>query len=236
MRSFARDLGVDSGFLSRILKGSRRLSLSKAHSISDKLSLSAKDRERFLYLVRLALIDDDEDLKRSIERQLQRHSEPQSVLGASSFKVISKWYHYAILELTFKEDFESQPSYISQKLNISQFEAKMAIERMVRLGLLARDSNGSLKKTKSNIGDLCAPSESARCRHKDILEKASRSLEKQSFEEKVQLGATFCIDKKLLPETRQRIQVFLQDLNDFLESGDREEVYEMNVSLFSLEK
>lgn len=48
LRSFARDIGVDNGFLSKLLKGKSLLSLEIADRISKKLKLSSSDRSIFI--------------------------------------------------------------------------------------------------------------------------------------------------------------------------------------------
>lgn len=50
--------------------------------------------------------------------------------------VISDWYHYAILELTYVSGFKANPNWIVKKLSITVEESKSAVERLKRLGLL----------------------------------------------------------------------------------------------------
>ncbi|SMF81280.1 helix-turn-helix domain-containing protein [Pseudobacteriovorax antillogorgiicola] len=59
-RAFAKDLGIDQGFLSHLLNGKRKLSLQKAHEISENLDLSLRSANQFIGLVRAAHISDPE--------------------------------------------------------------------------------------------------------------------------------------------------------------------------------
>ena len=62
-----------------------------------------------------------------------------------TFKIISDWYHYAILELTELKEFESDINWISQRLGISKIEAHMGIKRLKNIGLMVEDEDGNLK-------------------------------------------------------------------------------------------
>src|SRR5688572_17118598 len=72
------------------------------------------------------------------------------ILQTDAFRVISDWYHYTILELTFVEGFRNDPTWIANKLGITQFEAKEAIARLKRLELL-EEISGKLVKTDTHL-------------------------------------------------------------------------------------
>ncbi|WP_268808950.1 DUF4423 domain-containing protein [Pseudobacteriovorax antillogorgiicola] len=160
----------------------------------------------------------------------------KKTLSQSAFAVISNWYYYAILEMTFKTDFSSHTSDIAKKLGISVLEAELAIERLQNLGLLTKDAQGKWQKSKGNISDLEIASRPGTDRHVQILNKASKAIREQDFNMREFHSVTFCIDKSFLPDAKEKIRHFLEDMNLLLESGAREEVYELSVALFSLEK
>ena len=54
-------------------------------------------------------------------------------MSIDKFSVISEWYHYAILELTYVSGFKADYKWIARKLSITVEEAKVAIERLIRL-------------------------------------------------------------------------------------------------------
>jgi hypothetical protein len=72
-------------------------------------------------------------------------------------------------------------------------------------------------------------------RQKEILNKSIESLESDPISERNHSGMTVAIDPALIPEAKKRISNFLQELSDFLESGNSTRVYEIHLSLFSLQ-
>ena len=66
------------------------------------------------------------------------------------FKIIGDWYHCAILELTYLSDFKAEPNWIAKKLGIGYLEAKLALERLISLGLLVKE-NGNYTVTWNGL-------------------------------------------------------------------------------------
>ncbi|SMF83503.1 TIGR02147 family protein [Pseudobacteriovorax antillogorgiicola] len=225
LRKYAEDLNLSPSFLGRILKGKRRLSLEKAFEIADRLGLDSKKRELFFNYVR----SPSDTFKKD------NRIDPK-YLTENAFTIVSVWYHYAITELTYKPGFDNTIDQIADSLGISKGNAKMAVDRLLRVKMLSRDQNGRLVKTNQNFATKDIPSEALRSRHKQVLEKAHRAIDSQDFDERINTGMTFCIDKKKIPEARKKIFDFVQEMSVLMENGDKDEVYELSVSLFSLEQ
>ena len=54
-------------------------------------------------------------------------------LSLDLFRCISDWHHYAILELTFVEGFDSDPKWLASQLGISNAEALYAVDRLLQV-------------------------------------------------------------------------------------------------------
>jgi uncharacterized protein (TIGR02147 family) len=158
-------------------------------------------------------------------------------LGLEEFRIISEWYHAAILELTFSKDFKSEPRWIANALQISEMEAKLAIERLIKLELL-EDDNGKLKKSDFNLDtkDKNKTSTFLKRRQKQILEKSKHSLENDPIDQRNHSALTVCIDPAMIPEAKERIQKFMWELGQLLVTGQPKRVYELSVNLFPLQK
>lgn len=120
VRAFARQLDLDSSTLSQILSGKRNLSGKQIKKLSEKSG------------IRPPATADVPDF---------------DLLALDSFSVISDWYHYAILDLTCLKSFKNNPKWIAAKLSISEPEARQAVERLIRLGML-KTAGGKLVKAK----------------------------------------------------------------------------------------
>ncbi len=155
------------------------------------------------------------------------------------FEVISDWYHYAILELITVESFDASPTWIARCLGITQAEARDALDRLIRLGLLVRDAKtGSVNPgAVSNYSNAdCFNPNGAQKKHQgQILNLAMQALEEIPAEERDQTSVTLAIPHERLAEARERITQFRRELSALLQRpGKRDSVYQLSISLFPL--
>lgn len=217
LRAFARGLDIDPSSLSQILSGKRPLSKRLAHSICDRLSASPKDLKSFGLLT------------------AESSDEIYQQVDVDTFAVISEWYHYAILELTYVSGFKADPKWIAKKLFITVEESKAAIERLKRLGLLLEE-NGSLVKSsqfltnQSNINTSSAHREL----QKQVIEKALLAVDECTAEDKDITSMTMAIDVANLEKARKLIRKFRRDLCELLEEGDQARVYNLGIQLYPI--
>ncbi len=237
LRAFAKSLGLDAGFLSHILKGNRKLSVSRAYEVAQALKLSSSEKDVFIQLVRLSQTK-SEDSANLISQELSKVLSLQRVkeMDLDVFATLSNWYHFAILEMSFQPKVQLNPKSIAKKLGIPEMEAKLALERLVSLNLL-KLAGGKYVKTEQHLNPKGqTPNQALRNRHRQILQKAQTALDQQTVEAREFQSVTMCIDPALIPEAKKRIQEFAWGLCEFLESKNRKEVYELSLQLFSLEK
>lgn len=235
LRAMAGALGVDVAVLSRAIRGVRVPSFEIADRMAANLALSPEDHSAFLNSVAEA------QKARSLARtMLPRRPLPQAKferLEIDLFRIIGDWYHYALLELTRTEGFRPDPRWIACQLGISVAQAKLAISRLLKLGLLEQSGN-ELRKSKTNVTTAeRARTSSALKRHQgQLLRKAKQSLERDPVEERNFLGMTMAIDPADLPKARKRLEQFAEKLCQELEGGKRRRVYQLSLCLFPLQK
>lgn len=156
-------------------------------------------------------------------------------MSRDSFAVISDWYHYAILELTHVSAFRSEPKWIAKSLGISVNEANAAIDRLIRLGMMKKNSDGRLKNISGNNTNIDHEMRDIAKRNlqKQILEQALRALEEVPLERRNQTSMTMAINSNRLPGAIEMTSKFRRKLSAFLEQDDdRDEVYHLSISLF----
>ena len=237
VRAFARAIRTDAGALSRILSGKQVPSLKLAQQLMSALDLEPKDQQGFL--ASLAEEHRSRGMKR-LNPFFRKHpgaSAAAKELSIDVYRVISEWYHTAILELTFTENFQSSPAWIAQQIGINEIEAKLAIERLLNVGLL-KNENGQLTKTNEQLStaDKHLTTPALRKNQKQLLERAIQSLEEDPIEERSMTSMTMAIDETKLPLAKQMIREFNQTLCKFLESGKKTRVYNLGVALYPLQK
>jgi len=236
LRSFARDLGLTASRLSEIFNEKQGLSKNKAYEICTKLGLIGEERELFILSVQASHARKKvEKLEAQVKLQkklLQREKE----VSTDYFKLIEGWHHFAILELSTMQDFESQSKWISKKLGITMNEAEIAIERLIRVGLL-EEIDGIYEKKEDFVHTTSdIPSESIKTYHKQILEKSIDALYFQTVDQRDFSSINFKINKGDIPQIKERIKRFRRNMIEEFSADHGENLYTYSTQLIRLDK
>lgn len=233
LRAFARALDLPPGRLSEILSDKRPMTLELGEKISASLGFSPEIRKHFLEKVRQTRRERSSWKK--IEQGSAEAPDPAQSdfeqLSEDSFQVLADWYHFAIFVLIETDDFDPSLLWIAKRLDISTIEARSAIERLDRIGLI-EEKRGSWVTTRKNLTTSHEVSSSAlKHSHRQDLERAISSLEEVPIELRDITSVTMAIDPARLPEAKKMIAAFRRKLCRYLESGKKKEVYNLNVQL-----
>lgn len=239
LRAFARDLNLNPGFLSTILVGKRGMSLDRWTQTFGRMGLSPEDVIGVSGLLSFGLKGTNQAGQANGQT-----SSPQSAgmtdheLSLEAFQLVSDWFHFALVELTQTKDFDETPSAIAARLGVSEQEAKQSLERLLRIGVLARDARGKLIKTTQMVSAFSkVPSGAIRSYHAQMLERAKQSLQTQAIEERDITGISVAINPERIPELREEIKKFrlkLARMAGNTEFTECTEVYQLEVALFRL--
>lgn len=235
VRAFARDLKISHSYLSQILNERRGLSLRQALLLSDALHLGKEEKQRFIQLL-------FENKHYRLPGVAGAVSSPKSeentvALDMDRFRTVKEWYHGAILEMTTLKDFKANPQWIAKSLGITPLQARAAVNRLKRLGVLETKGKKWQKTRRRFQFPTTSLDEAVNGFHREMIYKAFKTLEKKTsedFEARDITGITVAIDPKRIPEAKKRIQKFRNQLADFLSKGEPSEVYQLNVQLFAL--
>jgi len=129
------------------------------------------------------------------------------------------------------------PKWIAKMLSITELEAKLAVERLIRLEILDRDSDGRLYRTATHLSTTTDIASSG-IRHfqKQILEKAITSLESDDISERDITSITIAINEDRIPEAKVEIKKFRLKMSEFLATGKKTRVYNLGIHLIPLSK
>ena len=222
LRAFSKFLEIDPSSISQILSGKRKISPKLKNRFIEKLAPSPKTIRQF-------------DAPKISKGQKE---EAYKKLPLDTFKMISDWYHYAILELTLVKSFKRDNSWIAKQLGITATEVQIAIERLKRLKLI-KEVDGKLVKTNQFITNFKdgATSSALKKFQKEILDKALDAIDNTPQKEKDITAMTLAIDTKLLPEAKKKIKEFRRSLSCFLEeTGSQTRVYNLAIQLYPISK
>lgn len=225
LRSFARSLQVEPSALSQMINGKRPITEKMKLRLGSALGLSVEQ------LKRLPTSEDIDAVRAAPEFQ-------QMTLDA--FAVISDWYHYAILELTYVDGFKSDALWISQRLGITKSEANIAIERLLRLGLMKKDAKGRWIDASEN-GEIThltpeVSSDAARKYQCQLLEISKRTVQEVPLSKRNHTSATMCFDPEDLKVAIDAITKFRRNFARDFQPKKAKDVYQLQISFFPLTK
>lgn len=222
LRAFAKRLKINPSALSEILNGKRCISEGLAKRLVDNLALDPKSRQSVLSLF-------------EPETQDEKKSDNYLELSVDQFKVISEWYHFAILSLAETEGFQSDVKWVAERLKIKVQEVQHAVERLLRLRMLVLNPDGSWVVTGAQYRSSDEVTNLAlRKAHAQNMELAMKSLDEDAVDSRDFTAMTMAIDAKKLPIAKKMIREFLDKLSVVLESGYKSEVYKASIQLIPL--
>lgn len=207
LRSFALNLGINSSTLSKIFAGNRQLSKVKIEELCNKIGIDVV----------------------STSNQTKDFQQP----SLDQFSVIADWYHFAILDLTSLQSFQSDPQWIADKLSIKPYQALAALERLLRLGLLIKEKS-RIKKSKSFLTNYNEGTTSAALKEyqRQVIQKALHAVDHCHQEDKDITSITIAADSRRLNSAKAMIKKFRRDLCQYLEGGEADSVFHLAVQLY----
>ena len=179
LRAFARDLEVAPSTLSLILNGKRGLSRKSAGKLCELLRWSKVDSDLFKALVNLESYRSLAKIKVAQAQVLQmQHSLRTKIVDGDTFRILSDWQHFAILQLTSLKNFQSDLTWMAKALKLPKPVVRDSVSRLQRTGLLSVQGDGKLKAAQSVT---LAPDQSApaafRIFHRQILQQALQAID-----------------------------------------------------------
>ncbi len=237
LRAFARDLRMSPPRLSEVINGKKGLSIGAAIKISGALGHNESETDFFCDWVQCSDARSPE-ARRIAQIRMQKYNyvDEFESLKEDLFSLISDWYHYGILELTFVRGFRSNSAWIAKKLGISELEADEAIKRLLRMGLLKKEDDRFIKVSKNYTTTFDVPSVAIRKFNEQMLAKAVIALQTHAVDERDFSTITMATDPSKLVIAKEMIRKFRRNLSKELETGDRSELYCFSAQLFRLSK
>ncbi len=229
LRSFAKLLETSPSTISRIISGERNLSFKLASKISEKMALPPQEQKTLFALVLK---------KRKVEIE-EECEEEESVMNLTldAFAAISDWYHYGICQLINCEGFIEDNKWIASVLEVSELEVKLAISRLLRLGILDRDSEDQLYRTSVSLFSTDGvTSPGLRKFHKQILEKAMISIDQDSLNERSVTSVTVAVNEDQIPKAMEEITKFRIKMAKLLSKGKQTRIYNLGINLIPVSK
>lgn len=224
LRAFAKSLDVDHSTLSKFLTGARKPGTKVILKLGAKIGLSPEEISFFI-----------ESSKGNAPSGFNSFES----INADNFKVISDWYHYAILELMAVEDFKPDFEWVAESLGITKNQVEVAIKRLERVGLLRVTAEGEWVDRSSGFSttlDTPYSTSAFRRLQRQVLEKAIIALDEIPMQRRNQTSMTTAVSIDKIPEAISMITKFRRKLGRFLKSkpGENQEVYHVSISMYPI--
>ncbi len=205
MRAFARDIKVSPSSLAEFMNGQSGISAKRAEAICKTLKWSPERSEFFVTLIR-SHFEKDRNLRVAAQIQIQNHlNKGSGAISLDAFKLMSDWYHLAILELLDMNEEFSIPQ-IAEKLEVEVENVQGAIDRLLHFKLIKKTNRGYLPtELTSHFGDK-GSSEAIRHFHFQMLQKAVTALDNLNLNERDFCTHIFSIRKADLPNLTKDLQ------------------------------
>jgi uncharacterized protein (TIGR02147 family) len=237
LRAFARDLELSPSRLSESLNLNKGLSVKTIQKISTQLKLKKKAQELLRDLC-LAHSHKNKGVRnQAIERvQNSKKENEYRRIDDEKFKVISDWYHSAILEMTHLKNFKNETNWIARKLGIAPLQAQAAIDRLTQLGLLKNEDGRLIATPEIMRTSSPVPSSAIRKFHRQMIEKSYRSLQEDEMNQRDLNSMILALPKERLPEFREQIQIFMKQFWEWNANLEKDQLYALNIQLIPIIK
>lgn len=239
-RAFSRsaELGAPN-YLKLVIEGQRNLTPQMAARFAEACALTGDAAAYFQRLVEFNQATSAE----------QRNAGYASIAGFDRYRrghklelaqaaYHSTWYLPAIRELVASSEFDEDPERLAAALwpAIKPSEAKVALETLLELGLIERDSEGRLRQTSSVVST--GPETFGMHitnYHAEMMRRATQAMELVPAAQRDISALTFCVGPEGAARLKKRIQEFRRELIAMVEDEqDRSQVLQLNLQLFPL--
>lgn len=217
LRAFAKYLGVDQSYLSKVLKGQNFFSESSIRKITPKLGLSP--------LEEVQLWDGHDNTIKDFH-----------LLEEERFQLMANWNNFAVLELIKTQSFVATPDFIAKRLDIHIEEARSILKRLEMLGFIhIEEGQITLLLPNNSWTNNLFTSEARKQLQNDLIDKSKKALNEIHYLDRDHGSLTVAIDRKRMPEFKEKLAKIRKDLDQFFQSsGDFNEVYQLTLSFFPL--
>ena len=239
-RNFSRAAGLrSSNFLKLVMDGKRNLGTENIHRFAKALKLTREENHFFEVLVHFAQASSAEEKNLYYDR-IARSKKYTDIrpLEVQQYAYFSHWHFVALRELVSLQNFQEDPGWINRKLRLKLHpeEIKKAIRILLELGLLERNAQGRLQQsvqkitTTPEMGALTVVNF-----HREMIRKASESLESSSAPQRNISALTIGISKRQFEKIRDRLDQFRREIHAISSEEDPKEcVYQLNLQFFNL--
>ncbi len=239
-RGFSARAGLSSpNYLKLVIDGHRNLTEAMARRFAKAVGLDRDAADYFVELVHFNQASSSAEREAAYGRitgfRCYRQARPLELAQAAYH---AHWYVPAVRELAASPAFREDPRWIARSLlpPIDTEEAAHALRILVDLGLLVRDSDGTLRQGEALVstGAEARGVHIARY-HRGMMERAAAAIDLVPAADRDISSLTVCLGKNGLRRLKERLQRFRKELLELSTlEVDPGQVVQVNLQLFPL--
>lgn len=221
LRSLARRVAVSPATLSNIQSGKSRLTRKVAEKALVALGLMSVETARWVDTLnsrapsRAAALDFEE-------------------LDFDRIRMVSDWYYFAILSLLETEGAQGEVAWIAKRLALPLRTVRAALRTLADAGMLKKTEKGYAATGRAFRTTTQVDNAYIRLAHLRDLERIRLALETVPQDARDSTAITIATNPGKIREAKARLQKFRRELMEFLESGEKNEVYRLSLHLYPL--
>lgn len=237
MRSMALQLDLSKSMLSGVLNGTRSLSQKQILKLKKGLKLSETETDHLLLLSALEKAEGTEKEELRLRLHYNRLSKERKRIELDQFKVMSDWYHLALLEMTSLPLLEQTPKTYGQRLGLPEKTIETALERLKNLGLLHMNPDSKRLEKTSNYFQVEANESTLAVRsyYRQMLDRTARSILPETVQERCLGAENFPFSSTQVPEARLIIEHCMSELVALAGKCEKPDtIYHVGIQMFNL--
>lgn len=216
LRAYAKILNISPAHLSLILSKKRKVTPASAMKIALQLGVTPSETFQRLQL-RMKKV------KPSNLKQIKNED----------FKLISEWYHFAILGLADLHTNVAEASWIAKKLSIPVSIAEQAFRNLQKHGFI-EVKGGQFRFSQYFETQADYSSEEVRQFHKQALHLASIKIDDVEVELREYISLTIALNRRNIKAAKLKLRKFKEEIEKELDAGTKTDVYQINLQFFPL--
>ncbi len=216
LRVFSKKAGFTSpNYFKMVMDGDRNLTEQSLHKFMNALDLNKQEQEFFKNLVSFNQAKTYEEKDRHYQALLRSRKFSQlKPIEKEQYELFSDWYHPVVRELVVAPDFDGSLERLCSRVfpSITVQQTKKSIDLLEKLGFISQE-NGRWRQATPLV---TTGGESSSLQllnyHLSVLDIAKQILKEIPQEQRDVSALTLGISEEHLPEIKNRIQSFRQEL------------------------
>lgn len=229
LRAYAADLNIDSSNLSAIFRRKRGLPAKRAEGIAERLGLSPMERALFISSVYRKTC--------KIDQIPVVANKKKYLLDEAHYRLVAEWEYYAVLSLMETDDFQSDPEWMAERLDVSRQRIEVVLGNLKELGFIEEKTEQKIERKVAKLEtseDIF--SQALQKSHVEAMQLANKKIAETDVSQRDYSSMTMAIDPRKMNDAKAIIREFEDKMQVLMNGSQLSEVYQLNVQFFPLTK